>query len=194
MNNPVGTIISLCPYKIMATIRKAVPADALAIAHVHVDSWRTTYKGLISAEFLANLSYKRREQVWAKTLSDSNADSFIYIAANEAGQIKGFVSAGPERTGETDYHSEVYAIYLLQQSQGQGIGRKLIQAAAKELLERGFLSMLLWVLKDNCPSRRFYEAVGGEYLREKSIEIGGQNLIDVAYGWKDLHVLAGEKG
>lgn len=189
----LGTIHSMCPCKFMPTIRIAVPADAPAIARVHVDSWRTTYRELINDEFLANLSYECRAQSWAKTLIDSNADSLLYIAADEAGKIIGFASAGPEHTGETDYQSELYAIYLLQQAQGQGIGRKLIQTAAGELLERRFLSMLVWVLKDNRPSRRFYEAVGGEYLYEKPIGIGGQNLIEVAYGWKDLHLLARKK-
>ena len=28
----------------MVTVREAVPADARAIARVHVDSWRTTYQ------------------------------------------------------------------------------------------------------------------------------------------------------
>jgi hypothetical protein len=45
---------------------------------------------------------------------------------------------------------------------------------------------LLWVLKDNLPARKFYEALGGIYLREKPIKIGSQRLIEVAYGWKNL--------
>jgi hypothetical protein len=53
--------------------------------------------------------------------------------------------------------------------------------------------MLLWVFKENHPSRRFYEAIGGNYLREKTIEIGNQTLIEVAYGWKNLSKLAGKE-
>jgi hypothetical protein len=45
------------------------------------------------------------------------------------------------------------------------------------------------VLAQN-PSRQFYEALGGKYLYEKPIEIGGANLIKVAYGWPDIHALA----
>ena len=43
-------------------IREASPTDAAAIARVHVDSWRTTYAGIVPADYLANLSYTRREQ------------------------------------------------------------------------------------------------------------------------------------
>ena len=59
-------------------------------------------------------------------------------------------------------------------------------SAMRELNRRGFSSMLLWVLKDNLPSRKFYEAVGGKYLREKPMVIGNQTLIEVAYGWENL--------
>jgi hypothetical protein len=49
-------------------------------------------------------------------------------------------------------------------------------------------SMLVWVLRDN-PSRGFYEALGGEYVREQAITIGGANLIELAYGWPDTMAL-----
>ncbi len=39
--------------------------------------------------------------------------------------------------------------------------------------QRGITSLLVWVLVGN-PARRFYEAMGGLYLREKEIEIGSQ--------------------
>ena len=98
----------------------------------------------------------------------------------------GFVSAGPEREGDPNYLGELYAIYLLQHAKRKGLGRKLVDIVMRELCERGFSSMLLWVLKDNLPACKFYEEVGGAYLREKPIAIGNQSLIEVAYGWKNL--------
>ena len=50
--------------------------------------------------------------------------------------------------------------------------------------------MLLWVLKDNHPARRFYELMGGEYVAQKTITIGGTDLIEMAYGWKDITEIA----
>ena len=52
--------------------------------------------------------------------------------------------------------------------------------------------MLLWVLQDNHPARRFYESMGGEHVDEKTITIGGTDLIEVAYGWKDIAEIAVE--
>jgi hypothetical protein len=43
-------------------IREAVPADAGAVARVHVDSWRTTYRGIIADSILSDLSYELCER------------------------------------------------------------------------------------------------------------------------------------
>jgi GNAT superfamily N-acetyltransferase len=173
-------------------IRKAVPSDSPGIARVHVASWRTSYKGLMSEEFLQNLSVERREQAWHVVLTTPEHPAFLYVAEDEGGEIIGFVSGRPERENDTRYTGEVGAIYLLKQAQGQGTGRRLMQAAGRELVQRGHTAMLLWVLKDNIAARKFYEALGGKYLREKPIEIGNETLLEVAYGWDDLSTLAKE--
>jgi L-amino acid N-acyltransferase YncA len=85
------------------TIRLARLEDAPGIAKVHVDSWRTTYKGLIADEFLAALSYERRTQVWTQSLADPQIASFLYVAETKTGEIVGFVSAGPEHEGDPNY-------------------------------------------------------------------------------------------
>jgi len=175
----------------MTTIRQATPADAPGIARVHVDSWRTTYKGILPEEFLQSLSAEKRERMWKDNLAAPVNNATVYVA-EDAGQIVGFVNCMAEREHDPQYTGEVGGIYLLEQAQGQGTGRRLMQIAADELLNQGHLSMLLWVLKDNTPACRFYEALGGKYLREKPIEIGAQTLLEVAYGWDDLNTLAKE--
>jgi len=50
--------------------------------------------------------------------------------------------------------------------------------------------MLVWVLAEN-PNRRFYESLGGRFLRSTTITLGGADLEEWAYGWDDLRGLAG---
>lgn len=52
------------------------------------------------------------------------------------------------------------AIYVAPDSQEQGIGTVLLQKAEEGLAELGFTRFALWVLADNQPSRKFYEAHG----------------------------------
>ena len=169
-------------------IRQATMADVAAIARVHVESWRTTYKGLLPDDYLANLTYEQREPLWREILSKPVGHSLVYVAEDNAGNIVGFASGGPERSGDPVYTGEVYAIYLLESWQGQGIGRQLTITLVRQLIQRGFTSLLIWVLADN-PSRRFYEALGGQPVRERLEMTGGVELMDVAYGWLDARTL-----
>ena len=168
-------------------IRKALVYDAQAIAKVHVDSWRTAYASILSSEFLASLSYEQRQKMWSSILSSPEGQSFVYVAESPDRQVVGFACAGPRREGDKVYHGEIYALYLLQNYQRQGLGRQLFRAAVAELNRREMTSLLIWVLAAN-PARAFYEAMGGKYLSEKDIEIGGQRLIEVAYGWIDTRI------
>lgn len=43
--------------------RKAALEDAPGIANVHVDSWRSTYKGIVPDTYLASLSYENQERI-----------------------------------------------------------------------------------------------------------------------------------
>jgi len=169
----------------VASVRAATPADAEQIARVHVLSWQATYKGLIPDKFLAELSVERRAAQWHAALTQHQQTNFLFVAETDADGVVGFVASGLERQGRKAYTGEIYAIYILKQSQGQGIGRLLFEAAVADLKQRGQTSMLLWVLADNT-SRGFYERMGGMLLDEKDIEIGGVVLKEVAYGWSKI--------
>jgi GNAT superfamily N-acetyltransferase len=169
-------------------IRTAKMNDAAAIAKVHVDSWRTTYKGIVPDEFLASLSYEQREQLWRRVLTDPSGPSVVSVAEDEYGKIVGFASGGPECTGDPIYTGELYAIYLLAQHQGKGIGRQLAITLVNRLRQEGMTALLLWVLAEN-HSRKFYERLGGRPISEKTVIIGGVPLIEVAYCWRDIRMI-----
>ena len=100
----------------------------------------------------------------------------------------GFVNGGPERGKHDEYDGELYAIYLLEAHQRRGTGRLLASALAFGLLESGMNSMLVWVLMES-QFRRFYETLGGSFIMEQDIDIGGKTLKEVAYGWEDITTL-----
>lgn len=172
----------------MITIRTATPADAPGIARVHVDSWRTTYAGIISAEYLANLSYEKSEARNRAFMTDTGVKRHFFVAEDESGRIVGFAMGGPARGEVPGFDGELYGIYLLKECQRLGIGARLVRAVAAALSADGLRSLLVWVLADN-PSRRFYEALGGRFVRQQTINIGGQELAEVAYGWDDIRSL-----
>jgi ribosomal protein S18 acetylase RimI-like enzyme len=170
--------------------RPATPADAAAIARVHVDAWRETYRGLVPAGYLAALSYAERERMWTEALGErGERRGVIYVAEAPTGRVVGFASGGRERGGDPVHTGEVYALYVLAEHQGRGVGRALLARVFEALAAAGFPSALLWVLEAN-PSRGFYERLGGRRLRSQTIEIAGAPLEEVAYGWERLAAAA----
>jgi len=163
-------------------IRRAVVEDSVAIAHVHVDSWRSTYAGIIPDAFLASLSIEERAAVW-KDVIDSGGTAF-FVAESGPG-IFGFACGGKLRDAIDGYDSELYAIYLPREHQRFGAGRLLFQALADALRAEGFASLAVWVLEEN-PAVSFYRHLGGVLIARKSIEIGGTTLTELAYGWLAL--------
>jgi ribosomal protein S18 acetylase RimI-like enzyme len=166
-------------------IRAATPVDAAQIARVHVDSWRSTYRDLLPGDYLASLSYEERAKRWTQVLELEAERNFAFVVENDPGDIVGFVDSGPEREGRLGYDGELYAIYLLEEYHGRGWGRQLFERARADLAERGYVAMMLWVLKDN-RTRGFYERMGGVMIGEKQAEIGGTKVIEVAYGWEKI--------
>jgi len=163
-------------------IRKAVLADASGIAKVHVDSWRTTYSNIVPADYLNRLSYKSREQLWKKGIPNGG----VYVAETSAGEIVGFSSGGKERTGNyPNYVGELYAIYILKEYQGNGLGKLLVKPLIEELQLQNISTMMVLVLEDN-RSRLFYEALGAEKIDTIEVEFSGKIVKELVYGWSDI--------
>ena len=175
----------------MLHLRPAVIEDAPAMARVHIDTWRSTYGGIISNDFLAGLSYERSAARWVEYLTQLPPTALVLVAEAPTGQLVAFASAGPLREPLADCDAEIYALYILQAYQRLGLGRQLVAQCARELAGRGFHSLVIWALKEN-PACGFYERLGGQRSAEKTVEIGGAPLVDVAFIWRELTVLSPE--
>lgn len=170
------------------SVRPATVDDAPGAAQVHVESWRTTYAGLIPDEVIARHgSYERRVAQWTRTLSNPDPMQAM-VVADDGGQIVGFAWGGPQRNHDLPYTGELYAIYLLESYQRQGLGTQLTAAVVDHLITAGYDSMLVWVLAAN-PARRFYERLGGTFVCEQAFDFGGSPQIEAGYGWHDLPTL-----
>ncbi|MCW3792087.1 GNAT family N-acetyltransferase [Paenibacillus sp. LS1] len=172
-------------------IRQAREGDAQGIAHVHTESWKTTYRGIVPDDFLDHLTTESRLSQWEKNIRSGEKDQILVVAEQPDGNIVGFACGGKEREGKLSYDGELYAIYLLKDVQQTGIGQQLATHVVHHLRTLNMKSLILWALERNSACR-FYEKMGGVPVHTQSIRIGGQDLIEVGYGWEDMS-LFGEK-
>lgn len=166
-------------------IRFAQPEDAAGIAQVHVDSWKTTYKGIIADAYLDKLSMEEHRTRWEKRLSQPEPGEGVLVAENERGQVCGFLDYGVDRETGRAQEAELYAVYLLQSEQRKGIGRAMFGVLLEELRKKGYRSLMVWVLEQN-PAVRFYQKLGSEEIERKEIVIGEQSFTEIALHWPDI--------
>jgi GNAT superfamily N-acetyltransferase len=163
-------------------IRVARPGDARGIARLDVETWRTTYAGVLSTSYLVGLSERRRELGWRGVILHEPRD--VRIAVEAGGAVIGFGSCGPNR-GDRSFSGEVFTLYVAPDWQNQGIGRRLLITLFRRLVAVVRRSAIVWVLRDN-PSRFFYERLGGHQASRKPLAVGGSTVEAIAYGWRDL--------
>jgi ribosomal protein S18 acetylase RimI-like enzyme len=168
-------------------VRSATPDDADAIERIRTDTWRETYRGLMPDRVLDALGYdgaRRRAGMAAM-----GPDRFALVAEHD-GYVVGFCLGGPARESDTAHPGEIYAIYVLPSHHGHGHGAALMRAGAREIMARGWRGMVIWVLRENQPSRDFYERMGGRYLADEQREIETVTVTESGYVWDDLSALA----
>src|SRR5690348_6505730 len=173
----------------MSAIRQAVLGDARSIGRIEVETWRSTYAGMLPDRALLGMSVQRQTASWAGFLRHRPGDVFVAQADRPegaaAGRILGFGNCGPQRDQGFGFAGEVYTLYVAPESQGLGLGRQLLLALFGRLVHCGHRSALIWVVRAN-PARFFYERLGGKLVLYRSIPLGGAPVEAAGYGWRDL--------
>jgi GNAT superfamily N-acetyltransferase len=170
--------------KAVTRLRPAVLGDEAAILAVQAASWRATYTGLVPERVFPRADDPARLRFWRETLLTGRTATRVAVAAD--GAVTGFVSCGPRRDPNLPAEGEIYALYLLPEAQGAGLGRRLLHAAAHILRARGARRLGLWVLAANAPARAFYAHLGGAArLRQQSVE-DGVTFDEIAYVWDPI--------
>jgi len=170
-------------------IRDGEPEDADACARVIVDTWRVAYAGIVPQVVLAGLSYAEHANSYRRGGATRTSGRFTLVAENELGKVVGLTWAGPAWESEAVHTAEIRMLYVLPEHQHQGLGRALLRAAVQRLQEAAHAALLIWVFKDNRPARAFYESLGGEVVQQRTRELHGFPMQEVAYGWRDMRVI-----
>lgn len=164
---------------LQVTIRNAEPEDAEGIACVHVKAWQESYKEILPEDFLTTISYSNRLKLRKEILAIKDITNLRSVAEYK-GKIIGFCDAGKSRQWKKT-KGEIYAIYLLDEFKGQGIGKALWHRSIQHLIKHQLIPFSVLVLKDNRPARKFYERQGGVVAGMEQTEIAGKFYDEVRY-------------
>lgn len=160
-------------------IRNVKKEDIPGVVDIQISGWQTAYKGIINDSFLNSMN---REERIKQRNEDYHKGGFIVAELDK--EIIGFCRFtdsnrfSPE-TPEAD--CELSGLYVKPNLKNNGIGTKMFQYVLKEFKKQNKTKMIIWCLKDNFPSRNFYEKMGGKVIKERTIAIGNKDYMEVGF-------------
>jgi ribosomal protein S18 acetylase RimI-like enzyme len=163
-------------------LRAATLADAESIALLHVDSWRRTYRGMMTDDFLDGAALDNRHRVWRERLTSPLANQFVSVAEDRStivGFICGFGGHDPA------WGSYIDNLHVVSTHHRQGIGRTLMRESGKWFgLEYADIGVWLWVMEANANARAFYEQLGAANAGTTDLtDPGGGHAPNCRYVW-----------
>ncbi len=139
-------------------IRVAIPADAAAIAALHAESWRATYRGSLRDDYLDREVDGERRALWAERLARPVANQHVLVA--DDGEPTGFACA--YGCDDDRFGTQLDNLHVRRDRQGDGVGARLLAAiAAWCATTHPGTGLYLWVVDRNTGARRFYDRLGG---------------------------------
>ena len=157
----------------MPIIIKPMETDAeiRGKAFVHWKCWQETYPGMVSQAYLDALTLGKVEEKafqWRDNL----------LVALDGERVVGFVGYGDHGAADPET-GEIFALYVLPEYQGQGLGRRLMEVGLAKLAACS--RIVLWVVKGNDRAVHFYEKYGfhlnGAEKLVSSIGAGGLQMV-----------------
>jgi L-amino acid N-acyltransferase YncA len=153
-------------------IRQAKEEDVMQIAEILTEDWKTAYRGIIEDDYLDSLDAAQRYRIEIRRYRE------MTVAA-DGDEVLGY--AWNETTDEAPADCEIIALYVRYSRRGNGIGRALMRHSMDRFREAGKKTMIVWCLRENHESRKFYEKMGGKADREGTHRWGDREYGMISY-------------
>ncbi len=163
------------------TVRPACPEDGPAIAQVQAVTWQSTYIGLMPQRAIQErLDRLPTQGEYLKSIIKAG-QTFLVAEAGE--ETVGFAGYGRTRNERFPEDGEIYALYVLPEFQGRGLGRALFEGCAARLKEAGYRSFILNCLAGNTSALEFYAAMGGRVVGMRTDQVPGGEIEEKVLGF-----------
>ena len=152
-------------------VRPAEPADASGMAKVHVDTWRETYRGLMSDSELDDPGLLEwREKFWTAALTDPRYEKNNVAVALHDDKLIGIAMSGPS-SDIPEEPQELFVLYAYASSHGSGVGAALLNEVISPAA-----SAVLWVADPNPRAQAFYRKNGFVADGAEKVEDGVKDI------------------
>ena len=163
--------------------------DLEELASLHAESWRNSYRGIFSDNFLDNDVWNDRKQAWVSRLSSPKRNQHILVAIDD-NEMCGFICAFGDES--IKWGTFIDNLHVAKIAQDKGVGKQLMYLTAQwadETFEHK--GMYLEVLEDNLNARHFYHRLGAKHQETNLWQPPGSDteVNELLYVWESNHVL-----
>jgi GNAT superfamily N-acetyltransferase len=175
-------------------VRSANPSDCDAIAALHALSWQTTYRNILSDDYLDHHVGEDRQDLWAARFTKFDQHKHHVAVAIDSKdptqRIVGFVCVLLDE--EPEYGALLDNLHVAPDRHRSGIGRRLMASASHWVTAmQPEWSMHLWVYEQNLKTVAFYRSAGGVDVDHRVIVTPAGNRATVLrFEWRDTAALA----
>lgn len=159
-------------------LRKIEYNDIPSVVDIQMNGWKAAYKGIIDDDILDAMN---RDEKINRMQNNYLDEPFIVSVINN--EVVGFCRYVYDNHYSPDYpiDCEIVALYVKPELKYQGIGTKMFDYVINEYKKLNKKKMIIWCLRDNHPSRRFYEKMGGKIIGEKGFIKGNKAFPEVGF-------------
>ena len=133
------------------SIRPATPADAAAMARIHVATWHETYRGLMTDEMLDDPEFvSARQRFWTIGLTDERFAHHRVAVAEFDGELIGIAQSAEPTDADATWSQQLNILYVFASVHGTGAGKGLLEAVISN-----DAAAALWVADPNPRAQEF---------------------------------------
>jgi ribosomal protein S18 acetylase RimI-like enzyme len=173
-------------------VREAVAEDWQAIANLHLQSWRSAYREILSDEYLDGEAADERPRTWRERIGSGVPPFRGTFVAERDGQLVGFVNVELQAEYAGKWGPRVENLHSHPECKGQGIGRRLLMRGAQWVEEKLPGSAIhLYVFEKNAAARAFYRHMGASEVEWITVHMpDGRDLPEYICWWPSARQLA----
>lgn len=167
----------------MINIRKGFPEDLEEITYVNRKTWKTTYPNIIDQDFLDKLPLSMPKEDLEKKKKEITEGKSNYIVAEDGEKIIGMLKYS--KADQENDTAEIKALYILKEYQKQGIGKKMVNMATKEMAKAKYKNMIIGCIAQN-PANEFYEKIGGVHIGKRDFILDNKPYKENIYFYESI--------
>lgn len=178
-------------------IKIATRVHSAIVANLHINSWRTTYRGMLPDDFLEKAVEVERYNFWKQRLELPSQDQLVLLAEEDDNTYLGFICI--RLNADKQWGTMIDNLHVATNEKGKGIGTQLMEEATTWILDQAPNDgVWLWAYEQNKPARCYYEGLLGREVETCMLpSTAGNSVSSIRYAWESpqqlLDIIASKK-